>query len=69
MKQINQENEDSWSAATFEGARKAQNEEMARRPLIERLRWACEMSELIRKRDIAAGKTPPALRDRYGRAK
>lgn len=57
---------DPWKAATFEGARRAQNEEMKERPLIERLRWCCEMSEMIRLHDIKAGKTPPALRDRYG---
>ncbi len=55
------EAEDPWQAGSFEGCRIAQTKEIAKRPLIERLRWACEMSEVIRKRDLAAGRTPPAL--------
>ena len=58
--------EDPWRAGSFEGCRIAQTQEIAKLPLIERLRWACEMSEVIRKRDLAAGRTPPALNpDRY----
>ncbi len=58
--------EDPWQAGSFEGCRIAQTQEIAKRPLIERLRWACEMSEVIRKRDVAAGRPPPALNpDRY----
>ena len=53
--------EDPWKAGSFEGCRIAQTQEMSQRPLIERLRWACEMSEVIRKRDLAAGRIPPAL--------
>lgn len=56
---------DLWKAATFKGARKAQNAEFAQRSLVERLRWCCEMSEMIRLRDISEGKAPPAFRDRY----
>ena len=59
------EDADPWKAGTFEGCRQAQVRENAQQPLIERLRWCCEMSELIRQRDIAAGRTPPAERDRY----
>ncbi len=58
---------DPWSAGTFEGNRAAQAREAAALPAHERLRWACEMSELIRLRDLRAGRTPPALRpERYG---
>jgi len=58
--------DDPWQAGSFEGCRIAQTKEVSERPLIERLRWACEMSEVIRKRDIAAGRTPPASNaDRY----
>lgn len=53
--------EDPWQAGTFEGSRLAQTQDMAKRPFIERLRWACEMSEVIRLRDLAEGRTPPAL--------
>jgi hypothetical protein len=52
---------DPWQAGTFEGSRIAQTQDMAKRPLIERLRWACEMSEVIRIRDLTAGRIPPAL--------
>ena len=58
--------QDPWKAGSFEGCRIAQTEEIARRPFIERLRWACEMSELIRLKCLNEGKMPPALReDRY----
>jgi len=57
---------DPWAAATFEGARKAQTKEFAQLSLTERLRWCCEMSELIRKNEIAHGRIPPALKsDRH----
>jgi hypothetical protein len=57
---------DPWQAGSFEGCRISQTKEVAERPLIERLRWSCELSEVIRKRDLAAGRTPPALNaDRY----
>lgn len=52
---------DPWTAATFAGARIAQKQELAARPLIERLRWNCEMSEVIRIKHLREGKTPPAL--------
>jgi hypothetical protein len=52
---------DGWEEATFAGARAAQTREFAARPLIERLRWNCEMSEMIRLKHLLEGKTPPAL--------
>ena len=58
--------EDPWEAASFKGARRAQARESARLSFEERLRWVCEMSEVIRARERAAGRDPPALRDRYG---
>lgn len=62
---MNAEN-DPWAAATFDGARKAQTKEFAQLSLTERLRWCCEMSEMIRKNEIAMGRVPPALRaDRH----
>jgi hypothetical protein len=47
--------------ASFRGDRIAQPEGMANHPLIENLRWACEMSEVIRMRDLTNGRTTPAL--------
>jgi len=58
---------DPWAAATFEGSRAAQAREAADLSFHQRLAWCCEMSEVIRKRDLREGRTPPALRpDRYG---
>lgn len=68
MNNPQQPTENSWSAGSFEGNRVAQTRDMASRPLAERLRWACEMSEVIRIRDEAAGRVPPALNpNRYER--
>ncbi|MEM7791391.1 MAG: hypothetical protein AAF546_08315 [Verrucomicrobiota bacterium] len=61
------EDPDPWEAGTFEGAKEAQKREDRNRSFHERLRWCCEMSELIRKQALAEGRVPPALRDdRYG---
>ncbi len=58
--------DDAWAAGTFEGCVAAQASEAARFDAAERIRWACEMSEMIRLRDLRAGRVPPALRgDRY----
>ncbi|MEM8867975.1 MAG: hypothetical protein AAGC73_06875 [Verrucomicrobiota bacterium] len=57
---------DPWSVATFDGAKKAQNEEDRERSFQDAIRWCCEMSELIRRQAIEEGRTPPALQhDRY----
>jgi len=55
-----------WDTASFSGARVAQTREFAARPFIERLKWNCEMSEMIRLKHPKEGKIPPALDpDRY----
>lgn len=60
------EKDSLWSAASFDGARVAQAREFATRPFIERLKWNCEMSEMIRLKCLKEGKIPPALdSDRY----
>ena len=58
------ENQDPWIAGTFKGSRIAQTREFAARPLIERLQWTCEMSEMIRLKHLREGKTPPALQSK-----
>lgn len=61
MKKPTQMDEDPWLAGSFEGNRVVQTRDMAGRPFIERLRWACEISEVVRIRDVAAGRVPPAM--------
>lgn len=61
MKHSKPKEEDPWLAGSFEGNRVVQTRDMADRPLIERLRWACEISEVVRIRDEAAGLVPPAM--------
>ncbi len=61
MKNPKPKEDDPWASSTFAGARIVQTRDMAARPLIERLRWSCEMSEMIRIQHLREGKTPPAL--------
>jgi hypothetical protein len=50
--------EDPWQAASFEGARRAQVREAARRTTAyERIRWCCDMSEAVRIRKESHAKT------------
>lgn len=59
-------NEDSWAAATFEGARIAQVREWKELSVEERFSWLCEMSEIAHDLALATGCTPPALnRERW----
>ena len=60
------ETSDPWESVTFEGARRAQTREAASLSAEERLRWVCEISEVVRLRDIAEGRVPACLRpDRW----